>query len=250
MNLKEIFGTPIIAKPLQTFGLAIKGYKKEDIDPRYKKVVVCLDPGHSKNIPGKRSPYSLGKVNNPKLPFEEWLFAREITEKVQEKLNKLGIEVFVTTDSNRDGDNDVYLTTRANRANEYVKKSGKIGLFLSIHANAHGYGNEWTNAEGWSAYTTKGQNNSDKLADCLYNAAEEIIPKYGRKIRSDKSDGDRDWEENFTVIYKANMPAVLTENMFYTNIKDTEFLISKAGKDAIVDIHVNGIIKYIEKFIK
>ena len=70
------------------------------------------------------------------------------------------------------------------------------------------------------------------------------------KIRTDKKDGDRDWEEDFTVIYKANMPAVLTENCFYTNIDDVKFLISDEGKEAIARIHVNGILKFAEQFYK
>ena len=73
------------------------------------------------------------------------------------------------------------------------------------------------------------------------------MPEYNKTIRTDHSDGDRDWEENFTVIYCANMPAVLTENLFYTNIKDTEFLLSEEGQDAIVQIHIQGIMDYVNK---
>ena len=68
-------------------------------------------------------------------------------------------------------------------------------------------------------------------------------------IRKDTTDGDRDYEENFTVIYCANMPAVLTENLFFTNIKDTEFLISETGKEAIAELHLQGIIKYADKYL-
>ena len=122
-------------------------------------------------------------------------------------------------------------------------------LFLSIHSNACGNGSEWNSAKGWSAYTTKGQNNSDKLAECLYEAADEILPKYGLTTRGDNSDGDRDYEENFTVIYCANMPAVLTENLFFTNVKETEFLLSQEGKEAIAEIHLRGVMKYAEKYL-
>jgi flagellar motor component MotA len=36
------------------------------------------------------------------------------------------------------------------------------------------------------------------------------------KIRKDMTDGDSDKEENFTIIYGANCPAVLIENFFNT----------------------------------
>jgi len=168
---------------------------------------------------------------------------------VKAKLETYGIDVFITTDESRDKNTDLGLSKRAQRANDYVKKSGKKGLFISIHADAHGYGDQWTSANGWSAYTTVGKTKSDDFADYLYDAAEKILKPKGCSIRSDKSDGDRDKESNFTVIMKANMPAVLTENLFYTNIKDTEFMLSDEGKQAITDVHVRGILNYLEKYI-
>ena len=40
-------------------------------------------------------------------------------------------------------------------------------------------------------------------------------------------------------------PAVLTENFFMDGL-DMEFLQSRAGKQALVDTHVEGIIEYLE----
>ena len=65
------------------------------------------------------------------------------------------------------------------------------------------------------------------------------------------SDGDEDWESNFYIIYKSSMPAVLTENFFQDNKLDVEYLESDEGKKDITNIHVQGILKYIElKFNK
>ena len=99
------------------------------------------------------------------------------------------------------------------------------------------------NATGWSCYTCKGQTESDRLATCLYDAAIKNFP--GRRIRTDYSDKDPDWEENFHILRHSLCPAVLTENFFMDGL-DLEFLQSKAGKQAIVDTHVEGIIEYIE----
>ena len=41
-------------------------------------------------------------------------------------------------------------------------------------------------------------------------------------------------------------PAVLTENFFMDNLQDRDYLQSRAGKQAIVDTHVEGIIEYLE----
>ena len=220
------------------------------VKKQYNGLVVVLDPGHAVSTSGKKSPYSLKKVSSPELPFEEWEFNREITYILKPMLKEYGIEVFVTTDAMRDENIDLGLSKRAARANEYVKKSGKKGIYISIHSDADGMGDNWTSANGWSCITTKGQNNSDKLADCLYDAAEEVLKPMGKNIRTDKKDGDRDWESDFTVLVKANMPAVLTENFFFTNINDVKFITSDEGKNAIAKVHLKGILKFADTFYK
>ena len=211
----------------------------------YSNVMVHIDAGHASCTPGKRSPYAMHKIL-PELDFYEYKFNREVTDILAEKLTLAGFQVHIVTP---EVDTDIKLSTRAGRANKKKLENPNLHhIFISIHANAHGNGSAWTSAHGWSAWTTKGQNNSDKLAECLYEAADEILPEYNISSRGDKSDGDRDYEENFTVIYVANMPAVLTENCFYTNIKDTEFLMSNQGKEAIADIHLNGIKKFVDKY--
>jgi len=131
--------------------------------PDYSGICIILDPGHAKSTPGKLSPYSAKKQEKPALPLEEWKFNREIVKMLQQSLSSYGFDTFITTDE-KDGDTDVKLTTRATRGYNYVKKSNKAGIFISIHADAHGYGDQWTSANGWSVYTTKGQTISDELA--------------------------------------------------------------------------------------
>ena len=208
----------------------------------YSNITVHPDAGHASSTPGKRSPYS-GFGTMPALDFYEYQFNRDVVRRIEAKLRALGFNVNIITP---EVDVDVALSTRYKRANQYKQSHpSQQHIFVSVHANAFGDGKSWNNACGWSCYTTKGQNNSDRLADCLYDAAEQILPKYGMKIRTEGSDGDRDYEENFTVISGANMPAILTENMFYTNINDTKFLLSEEGKDRIADIHVEGIKKFV-----
>jgi len=91
----------------------------------------------------------------------------------------------------------------------------------------------------------------------MYGEAEKIFKPLGKKLRTDKSDGDSDCESNFTVIYKteqlsmkngkATIPAVLVENFFYTNISDTEYISSDKGKSDIVKVIVNSVLKYAEQ---
>ena len=117
-------------------------------------------------------------------------------------------------------------------------------LHNSLHINAAGDGTRWMNATGWSCYTCKGQTESDRLADCLYKAAEQILKN--QVIRTDYArDGDPDWEEDFFILRHTLCPAVLSENYFMDNKSDLEYLQSRAGKQAVIDTHVEGIIEYL-----
>ena len=118
-------------------------------------------------------------------------------------------------------------------------------ILVSIHVNAAGNDSKWMTATGWSCYTSKGQTQSDKLAECLYEAAIKNFP--GKRIRTDKSDGDPDWEESFYILRKTLCPAVLTENFFMDNHSDLVYLKSRAGKQAIIDTHVEGITEYLTR---
>ena len=85
---------------------------------------------------------------------------------------------------------------------------------------------------------------SDKLTECQYESAIKNFP--GRRILTDMSDGDMDCEEGFYILRKSWCPAVLTENFFMDNHSDLEYLQSRAGKQAVVDTNVEGIVEWLE----
>lgn len=222
----------------------------------YSKLMVHLDNGHAKSTPGKRSPGALvnkgyGDYTAEDLSLYEYEYNRIIVNEVNEKLKNLGFKTYIVTPET---DKDISLTTRANRSNVMATSHPEIKhIFISAHVNAAGDGKTWytgNNASYWSAWTSRGQTAGDKLADCFYEAAEEILPKYGKKISKDMTDGDKDMESDFTVLVKTNSPAVLIESLFMTNVDDVLFLKSEKGKNAIVDIYVNAIKKYYEKHVK
>lgn len=198
------------------------------------KFWVLLDNGHAKSTPGKRSPlFEDGKQ------FFEYEFARDIVKRISNELQKLNINYKIVTP---EVDYDVPLTTRANRVNRYCSKLGKDNcLLISIHANAAGMGDKWMSARGWNVWTTKGKTKSDTYADIFYKEAEKLLPLYGMTLIKDKSDGDFDYESNFTILYKSKCPAILTENLFQDNKIDCEFLMSEQGREVITQIHVNAI---------
>ena len=193
---------------------------------------ILIDNGHGHNTPGKRSPD--GK-------FREYACNREIAKRIVADLIDRGYDAELIVPE----DNDISLEERVRRVNKICLASDPSCVILvSVHVNAAGNGSKWTNATGWSVYTCKEQTASDKLAECLCEAAIKNFP--GKRIRTDYSDGDSDWEENFYILRHTLCLAVLTENFFMDNKSDLEYLQSRAGKQAIIDTHVEGIIEYLE----
>ena len=195
-----------------------------------------LDAGHGKDTPGKRSPDS---------SLMEWEYNREIAKRVQRILLSYGWDTRLVVED----DWDMSLKQRYLKVNKVCDRYGAGNVIMvSIHCNAAKNG-QWSNARGWSVWTTKGQTNSDKLADELYIAAQSYLPQHGMTLRKETyNDGDVDYEKNFTVIYGSKCPAVLTENLFMDNKIDCAWLLSEEGKETITNIHVDGILKYMEKY--
>jgi N-acetylmuramoyl-L-alanine amidase len=199
---------------------------------------VLLDNGHASSTPGKRQLLEDGSY------FFEYEFNRDVVQRIARKLDNLGIPYDIIVP---EVEKDIALSERAARANSLCSKYGTANcFFISVHSNAFGDGKTFTDAKGWSVWTTKGPTKSDEYATIMFNTASDILPKYDMTTRSQMTDGDPDYEENFTVIYKTWCPAVLTENMFFTNKKEVSWLMTDEGRDAIADIHVEGIKRIID----
>lgn len=208
------------------------------VHPQQVNFHILLDNGHASSTPGKRMQLPNGEY------FFEYEFNRDVVKRIANKLKSLGIpyEILVP-----EVNEDIALSTRAARANKFCEKYGAGNcFFISVHSNAYGDGITFTAAKGWSVFTTKGSTNSDKFATVLYDIASEILPKYNMSTRAQWDDGDPDYEENFTVIYKTHCPAVLTENLFFTNKEEVSWLMTDEGREAIADIHVEAIKRIIE----
>lgn len=194
-------------------------------------MILLIDNGHGKDTAGKRS---------PDRRLLEYAYTREIADAVVKRLNTWGYNAIRLVPEQE----DVSLMQRCYRANRICAEHGKENVILvSIHCNAAGNGSQWMKARGWEAYTYPGVSESDRLADCLYTAAELHLP--GHAIRKDMSDGDCDKEAGFYILRHTQCAAVLTENLFMDNKEDVDFLLSEEGIERIVRLHVGGIMKYL-----
>ena len=226
--------------------------------------VIILGTAHLGTTPGKCSPDK---------SVREAVYSRERIEAIEAKLREYGFIVYVDhrdlqpNNQMRAGtprsQQSRELTFRANFVNSICRGYGAHRcIYVSLHLDAAGDEGKWMKAGGWSAFTSPGKTEADRLAECLYDAAERNLADYARRmregkksgaygekqqpIRTDLTDGDRDKEASYYVLTKTNSPAVLTENLFQDNKTDVKFLLSDEGKHAIERIHVEGIIKFIE----
>ena len=192
---------------------------------------ILIDPGHGRNTTGKCS--SDGR-------FREYQYTREIAAAVVARLQALGHDAEVLVSEFE----DIPLSERVRRVNAWCRRLGKGNVVLvSVHVDAAGSDGQWHTATGWSCYTSPGQTAGDRLADCLYRAAEKHLQ--GHKIRTDYSDGDPDKEAGFYILNRTKCPAALVECGFMDNRESLQFLVSTEGRKAIIYVIVDGILEFI-----
>ena len=191
---------------------------------------ILIDNGHGVDTAGKRSPDG---------SLREYKYAREIAGRIVSELRKQGFDAerIVTEE------NDISLRERCQRVNAICNRLGtKNVILVSVHCNAAGNGSQWMNARGWSAHVSLNASTQSKaFARSLIKVAENEglkVRKYAHQVPY--------WEQNLAICRDANCPAVLTENLFQDNKEDVAFLLSEAGKETIVSLHVKGIINYLK----
>lgn len=191
---------------------------------------ILIDNGHGVDTAGKRSPDG---------SLREYKYAREIAGRIVLELRKQGFDAerIVTEE------NDISLRERCQRVNAICNRLGtKNVILVSVHCNAAGNGSQWMNARGWSAHVSLNASTQSKaFARSLIKVAENEglkVRKYAHQVPY--------WEQNLAICRDTNCPAVLTENLFQDNKEDVAFLLSEAGKETIVSLHVKGIINYLK----
>lgn len=180
---------------------------------------IAIDAGHGYETPGKRT------VDGMK----EYEFNRAVAGDMKKLLEKYeGVTVLFTHSDQR----DVPLNERTTKANKE-----KVDVFISIHANAHGNGNQWTSAEGIETYvyTTKPKT-ATRLAQMVQN---ELISSTKRKDRGVKT-------ANFHVLKATSMTAILCECGFMTNKEEAVLLQTSSYRLTCAKAIVDAIVKYYQ----
>lgn len=180
-----------------------------------------LDNGHGKGTPGKRSPkFTDGRQ------LLEYEFNRKIVEKLMAKLDAAGIEYYNLVP---EVEGDISLHTRVTRANQYSSQLPK--LYVSIHGNAYGNGSSFTSPNGIETFYYSSSVKGRRMARIFQEHLIETINWKDRGIKTAR----------FYVLKHTSMPAVLTENGFYTNKDECEKMLDDSWQDKIAKAHYLAI---------
>ena len=195
---------------------------------------ILIDNGHGVNTSGKRSPKGRYGI------LFEYEFNRAIAKPLVDRLKKMGYDAQLIVPE----DNDVSLGERCRRVNKVCDEVGaKNCIFISIHANASSNCETFQKPSGWSAFVYYHSSNASKrLAQCLFDEAQK------KKLLGHRSiPPEHYWQSGFFVLKNTKCPAVLTENLFYDNEAEYEVLCSEKGREEIIDLHIKGIVRFIEE---
>ena len=191
------------------------------------KYLWLIDAGHGSDTAGKRSP----EWDDGTQLFE-WKFNRLVAQELIELLCMANYQFEIIVPEST----DISLSRRVKRANINAEKhSDKQCIYISIHGNAGG-----ESAHGIEVFTSKGQTRSDKFATILLNELKGL----GWRMRYDTfRDGDEDKEANFYVLKHTSMPAVLSENGFYSNYDECQKMLDPEWQGKIAYAHFEAIKK-------
>lgn len=188
---------------------------------------VLIDNGHGINTPGKRSPD--GRIR-------EWEYCRRVAEAVAKRLENDGIDTVRIVKE----DTDVSLTERVRRVNAYARREPCV--LVSIHLNAAGSDGKWHDARGFLPFVSLNASAKSKhFAQILYDEALK------RNLKGNRWMGRENYKvKDLAMCRETACPAVLNENLFQDNRADVDYLLTDDGFNAIVDLHVSAIKRYIE----
>ena len=196
------------------------------------KKVFLLDSGHGGIIDdiymtqGKRS---------PRWPNGSQLFEGEFTRAIVKRILGWSMLFGINCIDIINSEEDVSLSARVRKANEYIFLGSANVVYVSIHANAGG-------GRGIEVFTSPGQTASDEIATVFLKKLGIVFPDVRK--RTDYSDGDPDKEANFYVLTKTKMPAVLTENFFMDNKDECQnILMTESGRDRIALAHLAAMVE-------
>jgi len=213
---------------------------------------VVIDPGH-----GGKDPGAVGKRG-----LKEKDVVLDIAKRLKRKLNAAGIKVVLT----RESDRFISLSQRSRIANANLKKAD---FFISIHANA-AY-SRWVKgvevfylsesmddslrsskaAKNYELNLNEGYSGKDTAAiiwDLIYSddrkSANEMARLISHSLSRKLSRRNRGAKPARFQVLKTNIPSILIEVGFISNLREEKKLRKSSYRDRIAEGIARGVIQY------
>jgi N-acetylmuramoyl-L-alanine amidase len=222
--------------------------------PRYCWI---LDAGHGPLTEGKRSPILQPTVEIygvKKHRLFEYLYNRDIVERIIEQMSALGLLYARTLPA--EGRYGNALDRRLAVANAVPTDLSRI--FISVHGNAGPAKNlnvfTDDSIRGYETWHFHGSRRGRALASVFHRhivsglqeiVAEnqaQLLPGFEQQYIEDRGLKSKRFRQ-FTVLRETDMPAILTENLFFNNRYDLQLMIREDVRQAIADAHVDAIVE-------
>ena len=184
------------------------------------KIFWILDNGHGFDTPGKHS-LSLSGGRQMK----EYRFNREVVRHMIALLERENLRYHILVPE----ENDIPLSERVSRANKLHKFH--ICVLVAVHSNAYGDGSRFTVPRGIETHYYATSEMGRRIAAVFQENLVQVTGWRDRGIR----------RGNFQILRDTLMPAILTENGFYTNREQLEYLLDPAWRKRIAEAHVEAI---------
>jgi N-acetylmuramoyl-L-alanine amidase len=124
---------------------------------------------------------------------------------------------------------DVSLRERKELLNRYLNL-GFDGFLISFHSNAiEGTKQKKDSTKGLSVWTSKGQDESDKLADLHVQNLQNCCANF-KMMRQNWTDNDDDYEANFSIL-RVPVPAILEEFGFHSSEPEVAEIIKEENRN-------------------
>lgn len=180
-----------------------------------KDILICLDPGHAENTPGKESG-----------GFKEYAGNRRVARKLKVLLERVGFKVIYSCDL--DSPNDLSLEARA----EAARRAG-AHLFISIHTNAAS-----PSVRGTETFIHDNSQASLSIARLVQACLVEAIGQANRGVK----------RANFGVLRGTyqHMLSILTEAEFFTNADARKWMFQESFDDAYAGAVFKGVCQFYD----
>lgn len=185
--------------------------------------VVAIDPGHGGNDPGK----TVGDVYEKDINLK-------IAIKLKDELEKKGVKVIIT----RDSDVGLYNETDTNKKIADMKNRCKLinesnaDILVSIHQNSYSS----QNVKGAQVFFYENSKDGEKLAEILQSAIKTKVDN--ENTRQHKSN------DSYYILLNVEMPAVIVECGFLTNPSECKKLLDENYQQEMAQAVAEGIIQY------